>query len=280
MTSHGAPNEDAPDIAKGRTDWRSNLARVGLAAKGVLYLAFGFFAIDLVTGVGNGGDSEQGAIELVASQPFGRWVLGVLTFGLLALAVWRAIVAVTGDPVEGSETSDRIMYAGRSLLYLGTTAAAASVLVANWNGGSGGGNSSGPEEATGWVMGLPLGPWLVGAAGLVTIGYVAYSVKTFVVDADFMSRLTAGEMRPTTRRAVETAGRVGYGARAGVMSVVGVFLVVAALQHDPSESRGLSGALKTLAGEPWGQAVLWAVAVGLLLFGVFCFAEGRYRRAG
>jgi Domain of Unknown Function (DUF1206) len=61
--------------------------------------------------------------------------------------------------------------------------------------------------------------------------------------------------------------------------MAGVFLVVAALQHDPREAVGLSGVLATLSAQPWGEAVLWLVSIGLLLYGAFCLAEARYRRA-
>jgi hypothetical protein len=79
--------------------------------------------------------------------------------------------------------------------------------------------------------------------------------------------------------AVERAGQVGYAARAIVAAIVGVFVVVAAMQHDPQETVGLSGALSALSGETWGQVVLWIVAIGLVLYGAFAFAEAKYRRA-
>ena len=82
-------------------------------------------------------------------------------------------------------------------------------------------------------------------------------------------------MSAKARSAVEKAGRAGYASRA----IVGPFFIIAAIQHDPQEAIGLSGALAALAGRTWGQAVLWFVAIGLFLFGCFSFAEAKYRRA-
>ncbi len=65
-----------------------------------------------------------------------------------------------------------------------------------------------------------------------------------------------------------------------MLLITGGFLVVAALEHDASESRGLNGALQALAAQPWGVWLLGSVAVGLGLYGVFALAEARYRRAG
>ena len=78
--------------------------------------------------------------------------------------------------------------------------------------------------------------------------------------------------------AVEAFGRVGYAARSIVIAVSGIFFLVAAVQHDPSESKGISGSLQELAQHDWGRILLWITAIGLFLFGVFCLAESRYRR--
>ena len=73
-------------------------------------------------------------------------------------------------------------------------------------------------------------------------------------------------------------GRAGYAARGVVFVVIGAFLVVAAYQSDPSEARGLGGALLALQGQPFGRALFGLVALGLAAFGAFGFLEARYRR--
>ena len=35
---------------------------------------------------------------------------------------------------------------------------------------------------------------------------------------------------------------------------------------------------RTLAGLPFGPIILWIVGVGLILYGLFCFARARYAR--
>ena len=63
-----------------------------------------------------------------------------------------------------------------------------------------------------------------------------------------------------------------------MLTVSGIFFVVAGVQYDPNESKGISGSLQELAEHSWGRILLWATAVGLFLFGLFCLAESRYRR--
>jgi hypothetical protein len=263
-----------------QADWRAVLARSGLAAKGVLYAALGLLAINVASGdAGSQTASRQGAIELVASQPFGQWMLGILTAGLFALAAWHIIQAIKGDPVEGSETSDRVKFAGKAVIYIGTAITALTMLTSGLGGGSAGGNAGGGSEdqAAATVMSWPGGQWLVGIGGLLIIAFAIYQFYKHTWRKQFMQRL--GAMDSDVRRAVERAGRAGYAARAIVAAIAGGFLIVAAMRHDPQEAVGLSGALGALSGETWGQAVLWIVAIGLVLYGAFAFAEARYRRA-
>ena len=101
----------------GRGDWKETLGRVGLVGRGVLYGAIGLLAVQLA--LGNAADASQaGAIEWVGSQPLGKVLLVALTISLFALAAWRFLDAVLGDPVEGSEPKDRARYAVGGAIYL------------------------------------------------------------------------------------------------------------------------------------------------------------------
>jgi len=272
-----------------RGDYRSTLARVGLTAKGILYAALGVLAINVAMGdTSSEAVSKQGAIELVASQPFGQWLLGLLTAGLFALAIWQFILAVKGDPVEGSEGKDRAKYAAKGVIYSGTAVSALTVLLShlgNPAGGAagsaagGGGGSATQQQAAATIMDWPGGPWLVALLGVAIGAFAIHQFMKHGMHKQFMTRLDRSDMRSEVATGVERAGRAGYIARAIVFLISGIFLIVAAVQHDPQEAVGLSGALGLLAQETWGQIVLWVVAVGLFLYGCFCFAEAKFRRA-
>jgi uncharacterized membrane protein YiaA len=60
--------------------------------------------------------------------------------------------------------------------------------------------------------------------------------------------------------------------------IVGIFLIVAAVQSQASEVRGLSGALRTLEQQPFGTWILAIVAVGLVCYGLYMFMLACYRR--
>jgi uncharacterized membrane protein (DUF2068 family) len=50
------------------------------------------------------------------------------------------------------------------------------------------------------------------------------------------------------------------------------------VRSNPSEARGLDGALAALAEQPFGPYLLALVAAGLAAYGVFALVEARYRR--
>lgn len=74
------------------------------------------------------------------------------------------------------------------------------------------------------------------------------------------------------------AGRFGLAARGVVFSIIGGFLIVAAVQSDPNESRGLGGALRALAEQPYGPWLLGVTAAGLIAYGIYSVMLARYRR--
>lgn len=265
-------------------DWRSTLARFGLTAKGVLYAAIGVLALQVAAGDTSPESADQrGAVELVASQPFGQWLLVLLTAGLFCLAIWQVIIAIKGDPVEGNGTADRVRYAVKAVIYFAVAGTALAILLAHWGTdvGSlpGSGDSNTQSDAAARMMSWPAGPWLVGAAGALIIGLAAYQFYKHTLNMEFMYRLDRWRMSGRLQAGVERAGRAGYGARSIVLAVAGLFLVIAAAQHDPQQAVGFSGAIREISQQTWGELVLWGVAIGVFLYGLFCFAEAKYRRA-
>lgn len=269
---------DPARIVAAGHQWQGILARWGLAAKGLLYTALGILAIDIARGgAPSGSATSENAVQLVASQPFGQLLLVVLTAGLFALALWQLLMAIKGDPVEGSEASDRAVYVLKAVVYGATAMTALAMLTGNAMPASG--TASGSEgRATAEIMSWPGGPFIVALIGLGVLGAGVYHLFYNAWQGHFMERLAEFRMSYSLREHVERAGRTGYAARGIVFAIVGVFLMVAAIQHDPQEAIGVSGAVQKLAEQSWGTVVLWMVAVGFFLYGCFCFAEAKYRR--
>lgn len=258
---------------------RANVARPGLIGRGLFYLLFGLLALDLAFG---SSDSSQGAVERVASAPFGRFLLIGLTVALVALIAWKVLQAATGDPVEGSEATDRAKYALKAVTYGGLAATSITLLIANWDATSSasdsGSSNDAQTEATASVLEWPAGQWLVVLGGIAIVGFAIYEAYRQVIEAEFAQRLDTSTLDHSAQQGVEWIGRAGYAGKSAISAVIGIFLVIAGLRHDPGETEGLSGALRSLADSGWGVALLVFVGVGLFMFAAFSFVEAAYRR--
>jgi hypothetical protein len=94
----------------------------------------------------------------------------------------------------------------------------------------------------------------------------------------FEKDLRMYEMSRRTREWLSRIGQIGWTVRGAVFVLIGAFLVQAAVEGDPKESKGLDGALQELATQPHGRYLLGAVATGLGAYGVFQLVRARYRR--
>jgi hypothetical protein len=239
----------------------------------------GFLAIRIALGDKDQAATSEGAVAWVAQQPFGKFLLVALTVGLFALAVWRFLCVLMGDPVEGSEPKDRVKYAVLGVIYLALAITTLVITIDNWTGSgdTGGGTQSGDEgsqKAASTLFDWPAGRWLVGILGAAMIGYAAYNFHKQVINRKFSERLDAGESSWVVR-----LGLIGYTAQSLVYGVIGYFFIQAAIAFESRTAKGPSGALIELSNEAWGMALLWVIAVGLFAFGIYCIAEAKYRKA-
>ena len=75
-------------------------------------------------------------------------------------------------------------------------------------------------------------------------------------------------------------GRIGYAARGAVFALVGVIIFQTAFAVGPREAAGFDGALAGLAHAPYGEFLLGAVAIGLMLFGVYSAVCAKWNKVG
>jgi hypothetical protein len=256
--------------------WVETMARCGYATKGVVYVIVGVLAVMTAIGAGGATKDSSGAIETIAQQPFGRILVGLTALGLIGYVIWRFMQAIMDPEHKGSDSKGiaaRIGYAVSGIAYASLAFLAARIAL---NGGGGGGGDSSKQALTAKLMSQPFGIWLVGIVGVIVIGvgvfhfYQAYKAK-------FMEDYKAGEMSATERRWAKRIGRFGLSARGVTFAMIGSFFIIAAVQADPSEAKGLAGALDTLARQPYGPWLLGIVSLGLVAYGVYCFSQARYR---
>ena len=114
-------------------------------------------------------------------------------------------------------------------------------------------------------------------AGLTFLGAAGFNGYR-AVTCKFNKKLKTHEMNEAEEAAATGIGVLGHLARAVVFTLIGLFLLKAAWEFDPSKARGLDGALMEVAQQPYGGLLLGAVAAGLISYALYCFAQARYRR--
>jgi hypothetical protein len=252
------------------------LTRMGFIGYGLLHLAIAWLAIQIAVGNSGQESDQSGALQTLAAQPFGKFLLVLIVIGLVAMAIWQLLLAAVGHRNKRGKarTFERVASGARTVVYAALAYTAGNVVV-----GTPTSSAQQQQKATAGIMAHTAGAWLVGLIGLgvfaLGVGLVWYGAKH-----KFLEKLALGGVRSTTRRTVRWLGMVGYVAKGVAFAIVGALLVDAAATNDPNKSTGLDAALRTLAGEPFGEFLLIVVGLGIAAFGIYCFFQSRYRKVG
>ncbi|GLC24148.1 DUF1206 domain-containing protein [Roseisolibacter agri] len=255
--------------------WLTRAARLGYAARGVVYVTLALIALQAALGRRQA-EGQRGALREIASQPLGQFLLVVIAIGLLGYAAWRLIEAARGAEGEGSDAKGiglRLAHAGSGLLYGSLAIQAIRLLQGAAQDTS---DETRTEHWTARLMALPWGRLLVAAVGIGMLVYAGQQMRK-AFKGKVVRHLDLRELGPDARRNVLRLGQFGTGARAVVFVIAGAFLVLAARSNDPTQAAGLPGALEALQAAPWGPWLMGLVALGLLAFGLFQIVQARYR---
>ncbi|MEV6279227.1 DUF1206 domain-containing protein [Nocardia sp. NPDC051832] len=252
-------------------------ARVGLVAYGVVHLLVAWVCVQVALGDVDGGGvgkaDKTGALQNLAENPGGGFVLWLIAVGLGFAVLWQLLEACTGARNSRKDKLLRAMNFGEAVLF-GYLAYSAAKLA---NGASAASTDQAQLGLIGSLLGKEWGKPVVIVIGLAIVVaglFIAHHgwSRRFHEEQDF------GTASRSTERVVIRLGQVGYVALGGVYAGAGVLVIVAAVQSQPQKATGLDVALKTLAAQPYGTVLLLAVAVGLAAFAIFTFFDARFRK--
>lgn len=235
------------------------LCRVGFLGRGLLYILIAWLALQT-------GRTEDltGALEYLGKGS-GRYLLMVIAAGLAAYGLWRladAAFAIENPGGEGKALRKRAAAGFIGLIYLYLSYKAARILLAGRSG-----EISAQQQAD-TVLDLPGGVLVLGIAALV-LAVAGLNQLRKAVTCSFLRHLDHRAQAPVVR----WLGRIGYAARGVIFLTVGYLIGKAAVDARSQEAGGMEQALDFFSG-----GVLYAVALGLLLFGAFSIVEAVFRR--
>jgi hypothetical protein len=180
-------------------------------------------------------------LQRVLEAPFGPFLLGVLALGLVGYALWRFVQAALDPERKGNDLSGLFTRGAYVLSAVVYSALAFYALRLMRGSGTGGDGDRTYQDLTALALALPVGAWLVGAAGLCMTGSGGFQLyRAFT--AKFRDKLATDRMSAAEVTWAMRVGRLGFAARGIVFGIIGVFLLQAAVQAQPGEARGTGGA--------------------------------------
>jgi len=258
--------------------WVQWLERFGFLIRGAIYIVIGLLALELAIGAGGAATSPTGAIALMGRQPAGKLFLAVIAVGLAGYALWGFVRAILDPLGRGTDTKGLIDRAG--FLFSGISYAALLVptvlALLNKPGGSAQGSIPGlPATLTTG----PTGKWLVIAFGLFWIGAGVGQLVT-AYTAHFLRDLKTSTMSAQEVKTATWLGKSGYAARGIVFALIGLIILQTVFAVGAKQAQGFDGALAALAHAPHSEILLGAVAMGLILFGVYSALCAKWNKIG
>ncbi|WP_309643181.1 DUF1206 domain-containing protein [Phenylobacterium sp.] len=252
------------------------VCRAGYAARGFVYVSIGFIALLAALDRTPQAEGAMGALEAWAAWPLGFVLLWLTGAGLYGFAAWRALQAVFDADRQGrswkalaaraGQAISGVVYASLAVSVFGLLDALEDLREID--------DQAETRQDLETALSMPGGELAIIIAGLFVLGVGIGNIWQAATD-DFCKRMSCD--RDLARR-VGLLGRFGYMARGVAFLPVGGFLVMAGLHARGTDSQGMGAALESLESQPFGGAILALTALGLMAFGLFAFAEARFRR--
>jgi hypothetical protein len=195
-------------------------------------------------------------------------VVTLIAGGMFAYAIWRCIDSFWD--LEAYGASAKGLFARTGMVVTGTLHAGIGVLAITALGyrssGDGGKSILSSTMQTSW------GPWVIGAAGVLTVGAGLYYIYK-AISQSYRDNLQANHFTVHWNPLL----MLGLCAQGLSIGIIGALIVYAAATVDASQAGGLGSAFEWLHQQSYGKFLAIALCLGLLCFSLFCFVNAAFR---
>lgn len=281
----GAPAERLRALTEqfARNRWGERAVRVGLAARGVVFLVLGYLVARVALGaLGETSTSQPASVpgvpQALAAQPGGQVALAVLGVGLMLYALFSLLDTAlhhNDESPAGKRWGDRALSAFGVVMYAGLSVYCFTVAFGGERKTSGQ-DAQQKTQLSATVLRWPAGWFWLGLFGVLLLVMAAFLVSR-AYRRSFRSRFDRDRMSDRVWRAAVVLGTVGYLGRAALFAVVGCCILSAAVENDPKHGQGVNGSIRILAKSTPGPVLLWLLAASIVAYGLYMFVETRYR---
>jgi len=247
--------------------WVEHLARFGWLAKGLVYALMGLTAFTIGRRKPTTDDaSPQGAVAQLRSTQFGTALIWLLVVGLVLYVAWRLLSVALIRGNDGKKWLERAGY----LFSAGFYAVLAYTAITAVTQGKDTKHKNTVERLSASIMSHPVGRWLLFVAGVVVIGIGIFFIVDKGIKKSFMKELDLSNTPEAERKAIRTAGTVGWISRGVATTFVGFFVAQAAWRYNATDARGFDNAFRELATHQAGSIAVLITGLALVVYGVFC----------
>lgn len=252
--------------------WFKPFARLGYAARGLVYAVIGGFALFAAFGTGESIGSRD-ALELIISSDYGGVVTVALICGMISYALWRLIQSFFDTDRHGTDFKGLAIRAG--LFASAVTYGVLALYTYGLWSGSGGSGGGGSDLATG----------IAGFIGSRTVAVILTIVFAGVGIAHIVKAVKKRYARyfqapPRAMKAIHPIARTGLIARGAVFIILAFLFFYRGLSvsEEDGGTPGVKAALEFLNGLPAGFLLIGAMGAGLICFSLYSFLEAIWRR--
>jgi hypothetical protein len=246
--------------------WIERLARLGYAAKALLYGTVALLSGRAAMGWGGGTTDTGGAMTAIAGAPFGRTLLSLTSLGLVGYALWRLIAAIADSDRRGKDLKGLILRASffaRAVFHLVLAWSALRIVL---------GQPAVSRRSL--SVAADYGDLILFGIGAGIAGYGLYQLYRSWT-AKLSRQIDHSEMTREAGPWVYPVARFGIAARGVVFCLIGYLSLKAAITSTSDDTAGLKESLQVFAGI--GRVPLGLAAAGLLAYAFYEVLNVRYR---
>ena len=249
-----------------RLDW---IAKAGFVARGLVYVLFGGIAL---SARGRTDEGQKAVFDTLHDMPAGDALLTAMALGLVAYGIFRlacALLDIEGKGGDPKGLAGRFAQLWSGLIHLALAYTATQFIGGGEaSDGAVGGGSQSSQRAAKTLLDLNLGD----------VGLWAVALGFFFAAGLQVRKAWKGshmkQCAPDTPEIARDIGRIGLATRGLVFAVIGWSFIRVAETDSPGQAKAAGAAVASLQDQP---TLYTAVALGLILFGVFSLLLARYR---
>ncbi|MBU3189588.1 DUF1206 domain-containing protein [Clostridium bowmanii] len=249
------------------------MARLGYATRGLIFFVIGLLAFLLAFRNGGKTTDQQGAIAAIGSQPGGRILLCIVLIGVICYSLWGLIQVVINPLHKKNDIkgiSARIGYLFSSIAYAFLALPTYDLITDGSRAAVNGKQGVQTQNYVAKILTIPFGQWMVVLVAIPVILFGIFQIFKGIMP-HFGRQLHLIKLTSPQLKCVKSLGRFGIISRGIIVTLVGVFLIIAAYTSNSENAKGFSSTIMSLISHPYGRWLMGIIALGLMALGVYDF---------